>query len=58
MIKSQLNTSKVKVLSLQQLRQVSGGRGDVASPMAWSTQSNNCGTVGDNEWSTQSSGCR
>lgn len=50
---------KSKVLNLQQLEQVSGGRAqDVVSPMDWSTSSNNCGTVGDDEWSTRSNGCK
>lgn len=41
-----------KVLDLQSLEQVQGGM------MAWSTMSENCGTVGANEWSTKSNGCR
>lgn len=51
--------SKMKVLGLQELKQVNGGRtaGDVA-PAAWSTWSNDCGGVKSNEWSTRSNGCR
>ena len=51
--------SKDKVLNLQQLAQVSGGRmQDQAAPMDWSTESNNCGGVGDDEWSTMSDSCK
>ncbi|MEE2023935.1 MULTISPECIES: hypothetical protein [Alkalimonas] len=51
--------SKMKVLGLQELKQVQGGRtaGDLA-PAAWSTWSNNCGGVKSNEWSMGSNGCR
>lgn len=49
--------NKFKVLNLQQLAQVSGGQKD-AQAMDWSTQSNNCGGVGDDEWSTYSNGCK
>jgi hypothetical protein len=55
-------SSKVKVLSLQQLNDIRGGEADAfgmeVSPMDWSTASSGCGGVGSNEWSTQSSGCR
>ncbi|MDP5135872.1 hypothetical protein [Rheinheimera baltica] len=57
MKKQDLN--KDKVLNLQQLTQVSGGRiSDDVAPMDWSTMSNNCGGVGDDEWSTMSDGCK
>jgi hypothetical protein len=54
------SSSKIKVLSLQRLQQVSGGRGEVASPDAWSTTSNGCRTVQRTltEWSTGSNNCR
>jgi len=45
----------MKVLDLQTLASVEGA-GIVA--YAWSTTSNSCGTVGSNEWSTGSAGCR
>lgn len=44
--------SKMKVLGLQELGEVSGGLA------AWSTESMNCATVDENEWSTRSGGCR
>jgi hypothetical protein len=44
--------SKMKVLNLQEMDDVSGGAG------AWSTASGGCGSVGDNEWSTKSMDCR
>lgn len=44
--------NKMKVLGLQELTEVAGGA------MAWSTDSVDCGTVGSNEWSTLSRGCR
>ncbi len=43
---------KMKVLGLQELTEVAGGAA------AWSTDSVNCGTVGSDEWSTLSRGCR
>jgi hypothetical protein len=49
---AQKQTSQMKVLGLQELGQVSGGLA------AWSTESNNCATVGADEWSTRSNGCR
>ncbi len=60
MLKTKTNAAaKTKVLSLQQLRQVSGSTGGGgAHANDWSTSSNNCGGVGGNEWSTQSNGCR
>jgi hypothetical protein len=45
---------KVKVLGLQELAEVAGGR----AAMDWSTASNDCGSVASNEWSTQSNGCK
>ncbi|NVJ51778.1 MAG: hypothetical protein HWE13_08725 [Gammaproteobacteria bacterium] len=47
-----INNDKMKVLGLQELTEVAGGA------MAWSTDSIDCGTVGSNEWSTVSRGCR
>jgi hypothetical protein len=56
------HSSKVKVLSLQQLGEIRGGGADAfgieVSPMDWSTSSSGCGGVGANEWSTTSNGCR
>lgn len=51
--------NKMKVLGLQELKQVHGGRtaADLA-PAAWSTRSNGCGGVKSNEWSTYSNDCR
>ncbi|MCS4309572.1 hypothetical protein M2404_003949 [Rheinheimera pacifica] len=50
--------NKDKVLNLQQLAQVSGGRAqDQAAPMDWSTMSRGCNTIGKDEWSTMSDGC-
>ncbi|KUM52175.1 hypothetical protein [Rheinheimera sp. EpRS3] len=50
--------SKDKVLNLQQLAQVSGGRlQDQVAPLDWSTMSRGCNTVGGDEWSTMSDGC-
>jgi hypothetical protein len=53
-------STKVKVLSLQQLDTVRGGQsfGVENTPMDWSTTSNSCGGVGSDEWSTSSNGCR
>ncbi len=51
--------NKDKVLNLQQLEQVSGGRiSDQVAPMDWSTMSRACGGVGDDEWSTMSDSCK
>jgi hypothetical protein len=51
--------NKDKVLNLQQLEQVSGGRiSDQVAPMDWSTMSRGCGGVGDDEWSTMSDSCK
>ncbi|WMS86051.1 hypothetical protein [Pleionea litopenaei] len=49
-----INNDKMKVLGLQELAEVAGGR----MAEAWSTDSIDCGTVGSNEWSTLSRGCR
>lgn len=48
---------KIKVLALQELEMVAGGRGNMMTPDAWSTASNNCGSVRPSEWSTVSNGC-
>jgi hypothetical protein len=45
---------KEDVLSLQQLSEIHGG----TKAMSWSTESNKCGTVTTNEWSTWSNGCK
>jgi hypothetical protein len=50
---NQNTIAKMKVLGLQELTDVAGGRA-----ADWSTNSNNCGTVQSNEWSTNSNGCR
>lgn len=52
-----MNKDKMKVLSLQELEQVSGGRRGDVDAAAWSTMSRNCGGVGASEWSTVSAGC-
>ncbi|MBJ6984497.1 hypothetical protein [Luteimonas sp. MC1750] len=52
-----MNNDKMKVLSLQELEQVSGGRKGDVDAAAWSTMSRNCGGVGASEWSTISAGC-
>ena len=49
---SATSSEKMKVLGLQELTAVAGGAA------AWSTNSNNCGTVKSDEWSTDSNGCR
>ena len=52
--------SKMKVLDLQELAEVEGGKSGApegASPQAWSTMSRNCTQVEQNEWSTMSDGC-
>jgi hypothetical protein len=48
-----IESGKMKVLGLQELTEVAGGRA-----MDWSTSSNDCGSVQSNEWSTQSNGCK
>ncbi|MCO7226650.1 hypothetical protein [Pleionea sp. CnH1-48] len=48
-----INNDQMKVLGLQELAQVAGGRA-----ADWSTDSIDCGTVQSNEWSTLSRGCR
>jgi hypothetical protein len=50
-----IESGKMKVLGLQELTEVAGGR---AHAMDWSTSSNDCGSVQSNEWSTMSNGCR
>lgn len=47
----QATDTKSKVLDLQEMDAADGGA------MAWSTSSNNCGSVGSDEWSTSSNGC-
>jgi hypothetical protein len=54
-MKNEKSNAKMKVLGLQELTAVSGGRFAAAD---WSTGSNNCGGVDSNEWSTYSNGCR
>ncbi len=55
--KQDLAQDKLKVLALQDLEHINGGRG-VLSPMPVnSTESNNCGTVTGWELSTKSNGC-
>ena len=48
-----INNAQMKVLGLQELAEVAGGRQE-----AWSTDSIDCGTVRSDEWSTTSIGCR
>lgn len=52
-----MNNDKMKVLSLQELEQVGGGRKGDVDAAAWSTMSRDCGGVGASEWSTISGGC-
>jgi hypothetical protein len=52
-MKNENTNAKMKVLGLQELTAVSGGRA-----ADWSTESNDCGTVASNEWSTWSNGCK
>ncbi len=49
------NSEKQRVLELQELAQVTGGRFEVQD---WSTSSEGCGGVDDDEWSTWSNDCR
>jgi hypothetical protein len=47
-----------RVLDLQDLMSVHGGtHQNDDDAKAWSTFSENCGSVGDDEWSTRSEGC-
>ena len=48
---------KMKVLSLQDLEHVNGGRGVLYPSPVQSTESINCGTVTGYENSTKSNGC-
>lgn len=53
-----MHESKMKVLALQELEQVGGGRKPDAGAADWSTGSVDCGGVHSSEWSTISRGCR
>ncbi|MBB5368661.1 MULTISPECIES: hypothetical protein [unclassified Janthinobacterium] len=48
--------NKMKVLDLQELAEVSGGK--TVEVDSWSTASNRCQTVQADEWSTASNDCR
>lgn len=48
--------NKMKVLDLQELSEVSGGKNVEVD--SWSTASNRCETVQADEWSTASNDCR